>query len=91
MYMINWNRYVSGGEQRLVPVMNAVYSSDGSYYVTVPDSWLGQITAKFDKTSSTLYFYTYDYKFQSLGAELFRIHECDEAEFEKLKEQEFIF
>jgi len=90
MYMISWNRYVNDTESRLVPVMNTVYNADSGYYIVIPDNWLGQVTAKLDKTSNTLYFYTYDYKFQSFGTELFRIHECDKKEFKKLEEQDFI-
>ncbi|MBQ6569693.1 MAG: hypothetical protein IJL87_05510, partial [Clostridia bacterium] len=89
LYMLRWNRYVSDTGAHTEPMLNTVFYSDDGYFVTIPESWVGKITAKLDAANSTLYFYAFDEINNSFGNELFRIHSCSEDEFNSFEEQGF--
>ena len=89
LYMLRWNRYISNSENHIVPVMNTIHNSNDGYYMVIPDSWVGKITAKMDVANSTLYFYVFDSETNSFGTELFRIYVCSEEDYLQLEDKGF--
>lgn len=57
VYLTDWYRY---SNEAYVRVFGAIMRTDNGYYFTMPDSWLGKVTAQPDTSTHTLHMYLAD-------------------------------
>lgn len=91
LYLTRWGVYDSASSEKIQTVLSAVNNYEDNYYIVFPDDWLYNVTATIDKKNHAMYFYKYDRKSFTRGAELFRIQvSSDSSSSQNIAKKGFI-